>query len=304
MVKERPAIGEVEKVQVVEEGRSWKSDLMKYFKEGTFPNDPIQAKQIKFKATRFTLVEDELYKRTMDGPLLKCLDEENAKYVRREIHEGSCGYHSGGRSLAQKSGIDIVGPFPPAVAQKKFIIVAVEYFTKWSQGKAIIAWCKELKIQQNFHNSRKPSVGWADRGDQSHDTPALKDEARSSQRPIVYGTEAIIPTEICEETQRISQYDAAKNKSDRAFDLTVIEEKRDSAYAKIFHHKGLMMRSYNQKVKSRCFQVGDLVLKKVEVSKHVGKLDPRWEGSFKVIEIRKPGTYRLQDMEGKELLRP
>ncbi|KAL0440206.1 UNVERIFIED_CONTAM: hypothetical protein Slati_2503600 [Sesamum latifolium] len=64
MVNEHPAIGEVEKVQVVEEGTSWKSDLMKYLKEGTLPNDPIHAKRIKFKATRFTLVEDELYKRT------------------------------------------------------------------------------------------------------------------------------------------------------------------------------------------------------------------------------------------------
>ncbi|KAL0448244.1 UNVERIFIED_CONTAM: hypothetical protein Slati_1380800 [Sesamum latifolium] len=110
--------------------------------------------------------------------------------------------------------------------------------------------------------------------------------------------------EIGEETQKIAQYDGTKKQVERDFDLTVIEEKRDSAYARILHHKGLMMRSYNQRVKPRCFQVGDLVLKKVEVSKHVGKLDPEWEGPFKVIEIRKPRTYRLQDMERKELPRP
>ncbi|KAL0447284.1 UNVERIFIED_CONTAM: hypothetical protein Slati_1856300 [Sesamum latifolium] len=145
------------------------------------------ARRIKFKAARFTIVGDELYKRTIDGPLLKCLDEERAKYVLRKIHEGSCGNHSGGRSLAQKVtrqgyfwptlvkdatdfarkcescqrftslihtpatpmeliriacpfdqwGIDILGPFPPAVAQKKFIVVAVEYFTKWVEAEAL-----------------------------------------------------------------------------------------------------------------------------------------------------------------------
>ncbi|KAL0448043.1 UNVERIFIED_CONTAM: hypothetical protein Slati_1932200 [Sesamum latifolium] len=102
---------------------------------------------------------------------------------------------------------------------------------------------------------------------------------------LVYDTEAIIPAEIREEKQRIAQYDAMKNQKRRAFDLVMIE-RRDAAYAKILHHKGLMMRSYNRKIRPRCFQVGDLVLKKVEVSKHVEKLDPGWEGPFKVVKVR------------------
>lgn len=35
-----------------------------------------------------------------------------------------------------------------------------------------------------------------------------------------------------------------------------------------------MINDYNKKAKNNYFQVGDLVLKKVELSKHVGKLDP------------------------------
>ncbi|KAL0285764.1 UNVERIFIED_CONTAM: hypothetical protein Sangu_2764900 [Sesamum angustifolium] len=34
-------------------------------------------------------------------------------------------------------GIDILGPFPPAPAQKKFIILAVEYFSKWVEVEAL-----------------------------------------------------------------------------------------------------------------------------------------------------------------------
>ncbi|KAL0312172.1 UNVERIFIED_CONTAM: hypothetical protein Sradi_5616500 [Sesamum radiatum] len=120
---------------------------------------------------------------------------------------------------------------------------------------------------------------------------------------LVYGTEAIIHAKIGEETQRVAQYDAEENREERAFDLDVIEEKRDITYARILHHKGLMIRSSNRKIKPRCFQVGDLVLKKVEVSKHVGKLNPGWEGLFKVIKIKKPEIYKLQDMEGKDLPR-
>ncbi|KAL0445346.1 UNVERIFIED_CONTAM: hypothetical protein Slati_2257300 [Sesamum latifolium] len=179
-------------------------------------------------------------------------------------------------------------------------VVLISDSGKQFQLKAIMAWCKELKIQQNFM-----AVGNRQANGQTEVTNRMILEHLKTRIEGAKGlTEAIIPTEIGEETQRIAQYDAVKNREGRACDLTVIEEKRDGVYPRILHHKGLMMRSYNQKVKSRCFQVGDRVLKKVEVSKHVGKLDPGWEGPFKVIEVKKPGTYRLQDMEGKDLSRP
>ena len=34
-------------------------------------------------------------------------------------------------------GMDIVGPFPVGRAQKKFILVAVDYFTKWVEAEAL-----------------------------------------------------------------------------------------------------------------------------------------------------------------------
>ncbi|KAL0453506.1 UNVERIFIED_CONTAM: hypothetical protein Slati_1328700 [Sesamum latifolium] len=84
MVKERSAIEELSKVQVVQEDRSWKAELIRYLRESILQEDPIAAKRIKFKATRFTMIGDELYKRTINGPLLKCLDEKGAAYVLRE----------------------------------------------------------------------------------------------------------------------------------------------------------------------------------------------------------------------------
>jgi len=32
-------------------------------------------------------------------PYLKCIDEKEAKYILKEIHEGVCGNHAGPRSL-------------------------------------------------------------------------------------------------------------------------------------------------------------------------------------------------------------
>ncbi|KAK3028024.1 hypothetical protein RJ639_040023 [Escallonia herrerae] len=33
--------------------------------------------------------------------------------------------------------MDILGPFPPAIAQLKFVIVAIDYFTKWVEAEAL-----------------------------------------------------------------------------------------------------------------------------------------------------------------------
>jgi len=39
------------------------------------------------------LLEDELYYRTIDGILLRCLGNDEAKSLMGEIHEGVCGAH-------------------------------------------------------------------------------------------------------------------------------------------------------------------------------------------------------------------
>jgi hypothetical protein len=38
-------------------------------------------------------LDDDLYRRTIDAMLLKCLGEEQAKVAVREVHDGICGAH-------------------------------------------------------------------------------------------------------------------------------------------------------------------------------------------------------------------
>jgi len=42
---------------------------------------------------QYVLLGDELYYRTIDGVLLKCLGDDEAKSLMGEIHEGVCGAH-------------------------------------------------------------------------------------------------------------------------------------------------------------------------------------------------------------------
>ncbi|GKV30684.1 hypothetical protein SLEP1_g39469 [Rubroshorea leprosula] len=64
--------------------------------------DPSDARLIRHKAAHFTLIKDQLYKRVASTPLLCCLTPYEAKYAVREVHEGVCGTHIGGKTLARK----------------------------------------------------------------------------------------------------------------------------------------------------------------------------------------------------------
>ena len=76
--------------------------IVTYIKDGTLPPDPSEARKIKVRSFKFTILNDELYKRGFSQPYLNCLDSKDATYVLSEIHKGICGNHSGPQSLMGK----------------------------------------------------------------------------------------------------------------------------------------------------------------------------------------------------------
>ncbi|GKV43254.1 hypothetical protein SLEP1_g50568 [Rubroshorea leprosula] len=58
--------------------------------------------RLRKKASRHTLVNDVLYKRSFSLPLLRCLTPYEAEYALGEVHEGVYGSHVGARTLAHK----------------------------------------------------------------------------------------------------------------------------------------------------------------------------------------------------------
>lgn len=67
-----------------------------------------------------------------------------------------------------------------------------------------------------------------------------------------------------------------------------------------------MAKYYNDRVLSRQFKPGDLVLRKNEAShaEPTGKLSPHWEGPYIVSDATKSGSYMLTTVDGKLLPRP
>ncbi|KAM2808648.1 hypothetical protein FF1_043864 [Malus domestica] len=87
----------------LQQGDIWITLIYRFLAHGTLPNDKVQAKQIRYKVTRYLIINDQLYKRGFNLPYLRCLMPAEAEIVLREIHEKVCGDHTGSRSLAHKA---------------------------------------------------------------------------------------------------------------------------------------------------------------------------------------------------------
>nr|GFA33985.1 reverse transcriptase domain-containing protein [Tanacetum cinerariifolium] len=89
------SIKEKEVTTVVEEdGPTWMTLIVEYFKEGTLPSDRKKARNLRIKAQQYELMEGILYKRSFLTSWLRCVGPRQAEYVIREIHEGSCSMHT------------------------------------------------------------------------------------------------------------------------------------------------------------------------------------------------------------------
>ncbi|KAM1032135.1 hypothetical protein ACFX14_035730 [Malus domestica] len=79
----------------LQQGDSWITPIYRFLAHGTLPNNKVQAKHIRYKGTRYLIINDQLYKLGFNLPYLKCLMPAEAEIVLREIHEGVCRDHAG-----------------------------------------------------------------------------------------------------------------------------------------------------------------------------------------------------------------
>ena len=67
----------------------WRVEIADYLKN---PSQEITRK-LRYKSTKYVLLDNQLYYKIVDGVLLKCLSQEEARVLMREVHEGICRTH-------------------------------------------------------------------------------------------------------------------------------------------------------------------------------------------------------------------
>ncbi|XP_076939787.1 uncharacterized protein LOC143608714 [Bidens hawaiensis] len=75
---------------------------MAYLTSGVLPKEKAAARKIRHKALKYQVQDGILYPRSFLGPLLRCVDVEDANYFIRDVHEGICSLHAGPRMVVAK----------------------------------------------------------------------------------------------------------------------------------------------------------------------------------------------------------
>ena len=113
---------------------------------------------------------------------------------------------------------------------------------------------------------------------------------------MIYGAEAVFPSDIRHDSPRVAAYVEADNKRARQDALDLLDEKRDIAAARSAIYQQDLWRYHSRRVKTRTFQEGDLVLWLIQDQTDMHKLSPPWEGPFVVSKNLYNGSYYLIDV--------
>ncbi|GJT88457.1 reverse transcriptase domain-containing protein [Tanacetum coccineum] len=209
------------------------------------------------------------------------LDPWSLRLPGQDITGQQCTQMRGDRTY--KWGIDIAGPFPEGPSKVKFLIVAIDYFTKWIEAMPVATitgnQVKKFVWDNIVCRFRLPGEIVSDNGKQFHDNP-FKD--------------------WCEKL-----LDLIKNDEALEINLDLIEEKREQGAIQEAKSKAKMEKYYNSKVRGTSFKPRDMVYRSNDVShaEDGGKLRPKWEGPYEVTESLGMGAYKLKDRNGNELPR-
>uniref|UniRef100_A0A2N9ERH4 Uncharacterized protein n=1 Tax=Fagus sylvatica TaxID=28930 RepID=A0A2N9ERH4_FAGSY len=326
-------------VNPVETKTSWMTPIISYLERGTLPDNRHDARRIKVRASRFTILQGTLYKKGFSLPYLRCLTPAEAEYVLREIHEGICGNHSGTQSLAKK--VVRAGYYWPSIQADADLLVRhydkcqrfanlhhspSEELTPMTSPWPFAQWGLDIMgpLPIGRHQLRFvavicrfgiPRVLVSDNGKQ-FDNPKFRQFSEelgihnhysSPGHPQANGQVEVTNRSLLKLIK--TRLEGAKGQNDThiRLNLDLIDEVREQAMGRMKRYQEKMTRHHNAKVKARRFEIGDLVLRKVTPATKdptQGKLGPNWEGPYRVIEIHRRGTYHLENMDGGRLPHP
>nr|ABA91954.2 retrotransposon protein, putative, unclassified [Oryza sativa Japonica Group] len=142
-----------------------------------------------------------------------------------------------------------------------------------------------------------PAVLWANRTTPSQatgETPFF----------LVYGAEAVLPSELTLRSPRATMYCEADQNQLRRDDLDYLKERRRRAALRAARYQQSLRRYHQRHVRARSLCVDDLVLRRVQTRAGLSKLSPMWEGPYRVIGVPRPGSVRLATGDGTELPNP
>ena len=82
---------------------TWTGPYLSYMLHQRLPIDPVEAQRIIRRSKSFTVINGELYKRSISGILQRCVDPVDGQAILLDIHARICGHHASSRALVAKA---------------------------------------------------------------------------------------------------------------------------------------------------------------------------------------------------------
>ncbi|GJZ52946.1 reverse transcriptase domain-containing protein [Tanacetum coccineum] len=236
--------GEINAI-VEEEGENWMSPIIRCLEEGIWPKDEREARALRMRINQYVMEEGYAHEAKISsgtGNPAGILLANNAQRCK-------------GRDT---QGIDVLGPLPEAPGKVKYVIVAIDYFTKWIEAKPLARTTgKEVKkfvwdnivfahpqanglveranrslmegIKTRLGRERKcwvdelPNILWAHR-------TSLKTSNGETPYSLTFGSEAVIPAEVGMPTYPTMMIkDGKDNEEEIRLNLDLLTERREAA---------------------------------------------------------------------------
>nr|GEZ11991.1 reverse transcriptase domain-containing protein [Tanacetum cinerariifolium] len=229
-------------------------------------------------------------------------------------------------------GINFMGPFPSSRGNK-YILVAVDYLSKWVEAKALPTndarvVCKFLKslfarfgtpraIISDHGGSIKPwfkkilertmgenHASWSDKLDDAlwAFRTAFKTPIGCTPYKLVYEKACHLPIELEHKAYwalKHAKFDLQTAGDHPKVQLNELDELRDQAYENSLIYKEKMKRIHDSKIKDLVFNVGDQVLLfNSRLKIFSGKLKTHWSGPFTITYLFPYGTVELSKTDG------
>nr|GEU42275.1 reverse transcriptase domain-containing protein [Tanacetum cinerariifolium] len=334
-------------------------DDFSIFGDGNFIKKGLTSQQKKkfFKDIKHYFWDDPyLFRICADQIIRCCVHGQEAIDILKACHEGPTGGHHGANLTAKKvfdagffwptiyrdahdmiKSCDtyFVGPFPSSKGNK-YILVAVDYLSKWIEAKALPTNDAQVVVKflkSLFSRFGTPRAIISDRGthfcnDQfarvmtkygvTHRLAtayhpqtsgqveafrtAFKTPIGCTPYKLVYGKSCHLPIELEHRAYwalKHVNFDLKTAGDHRKLQLNELNELRDQAYENSLIYKERTKKLHDSKIKNRIFNVGDQVLLfNSRLKIFSGKLKTRWSCPFNITQVFPYGTVELSQPNG------